>query len=256
MEFNSWTPYKYITALTTKRKGGLSKGPFRELNLAFHVGDKYNDVLANRKLLLDALKLDQNHLVTTFQSHSDVIKKVTLHDAGAGATSFESGVAADALYTYEKHLALAIFHADCVPVFLFDKVKKWVAIVHAGMTGTLKSITKKSVAHLIENEGSNPEDIHAYLGPALAFDQNPIDEKMMHAILAMNPDFHYAIKKSEGVYYLDVPLLNFGQLRDIGIPSNNITASGIDTFSNKDDYFSYAREKVTGRHLSLILLNR
>ncbi|HOJ44443.1 MAG TPA: peptidoglycan editing factor PgeF [Bacilli bacterium] len=256
MEFNLWSPYKYITALTSTREGGVSRGAYAKLNLAYHVGDNQDDVATNRQLLLDELQLSSRRIITTYQSHSDVIKKVTLTDGGRGAESFESGIAADALYTYDNRLALAIFHADCVPVFLFDKVKKWVAIIHAGMAGSLKGITEKSIAHLIKMEGSHPENIFAYLGPSLTFAHNPIEEKTMTSILALNPDFHYAIKKSDGIYYLDVPLLNYGQLRKSGVPAANITNSGIDTYSDPDRYFSFARETTTGRHLSIIFLNR
>jgi hypothetical protein len=256
MEYNSWNAYKYITAITTKRNGGFSKGPFAKANFAFHVGDSQNDVTANRQALLRDLGLHEKQLITTYQSHSDIIKKVAHADGGGGAFSFESGIPADALYTYDKHLALAIFHADCVPVFLFDKVKKLVAIIHAGMAGSLKAITEKAINHLVKHEGSRPQDIFAYSGPSLTFAYNPIDETTKTAILSLNPDFHYAIKKSDGIFYLDVPLLNYGQLRKAGIPSSNITMSGIDTFSHPDEYFSATREKQTGRHLSIIMRNR
>jgi len=256
MEFNVWSPYKYITALTTTRDGGVSKGAYGKFNLAYHVGDNNIDVASNRQLLLDELQLPARRLITTYQSHSDIIKKVTLADGGRGADSFESGIAADALYTYDSRLALAIFHADCVPVFLFDKVKKWVAIIHAGMAGSLKGITQKSIDYLVKTEGSDPKNIFAYIGPSLTFAHNPIEEKTMTSILSLNPDMHYAIKKSDGIFYLDVPLLNYGQLRKSGVPAANITNSGIDTFSHPQRYFSFARDNTTGRHLSIIFLNR
>ncbi len=256
MEYHEWQPYKYIRALTTLRGGGVSLSPFDSNNMAYHVNDHYDHVITNRISLLRDLHLDDQCLVCVHQTHSDIIKKVTRLDGGAGAHDFESGIPADALYTYDVNLALAIFHADCVPVFLFDKVKKWVAIIHAGMTGSLKRISEKSINHLIKVEGSHPDNIFAYLGPALTFAFNPIEEQTAMSILALNPDFNYAIKKSDGTYYLDVPLLNFGQLRKAGIPASNITLSGIDTYTQPDNYYSYARDKKTGRHLSLIYLTR
>jgi len=256
MEFNRWNTYGYVTAITPKRHYGQSKAPYDGLNFAYHVGDEKADVTANRLQLLKQLQLSPNRIVFAYQSHSDIIKKVTLKDGGTGFESYESGIAADALYTYDTRLALGIFHADCVPVFLFDKVKKWVAIIHAGTPGSLNRITEKSVRHLIEREGSNPKDIRAYIGPALTFAFHPIAEAERDAILAQNPDFFYALKRSDGINFLDVPLLNVGQLRHMGVPSANITASGIDTYSNPNEYFSYARDKKTGRHMSLIIRER
>lgn len=210
----------------------------------------------NRETVLKELGLTKEQIVFAYQSHSDIVRLVTLSSGGAGYDSFESGIACDALYTYDAGLALAVFHADCAPVFLYDEVRKWVAVIHAGTQGTLNRITEKTVRHLIEAEGSDPRHIHAYIGPALTFAFHPITEAEKENILKANPDFNYGIKRSDGIYYLDVPLLNYGQLRALGVPSTNIEASGIDTYSNPNEYFSFARDKKTGRHLSIIIKNR
>ena len=256
MEFNIWSPFKYIQAITTTRDGGISKGVYGKFNLAYQVGEDHETVTANRVALLKQLRLEPNRMILTHQSHSDIIKRVGVQQGGAGFTSFESGIEADALYTYDTRLALGIFHADCVPVFLFDKTKKWVAIIHAGMAGSLKRITEKSLQHLIKVEGSNPSDIYAYLGPSLTFAFNPIEAATMTAILALNPDFYYAIKKSDDIFYLECPLLHYEKHRKAGVPAINITNSGSDTFSQPDKYYSAARDKITGRHLSIIIRNR
>ena len=256
MDFTRWHKFKEITAVTTKRYLGHSKAPYDGANLAFHVGDDPIAVKHNREALLKDLGLTKDHIVLTYQSHSDIVKRVTLSDGGAGYDSFESGIAADALYTYDTGVALAVFHADCAPVFLYDEVKKWVAVIHAGTPGTLNRITEKTVRHLINTEGSDPKNIYAYIGPALTFAFHPIAETEKESVLKANPDFNYGVKRSDGLYYLDVPLLNYGQLRALGIPSINIEASGIDTYSNPNEYFSFARDKKTGRHLSIIIKNR
>ncbi len=256
MEYNIWPTPKYLTAVTTTRVEGLSKAPYASMNLAYHVGDDPQAVAKNRDALLADLGLTPARLVITHQSHSDVMKKVTRADGGAGFHSFESGIPADALYTYDTGLALAIFHADCVPVFLYDRVKKWVAIIHAGVPGTLKRITEKAVNHLIHNEGSRPGDIRAYIGPSLSFGHAEIDEETKNVILSSNPECHYGIKKSDGRYYFDAALLNFGQLRKAGVPAANIVLSGIDTYADANRFFSATRDRITGRQMSLIIRRR
>lgn len=256
MEYHIYPTPKYITALTTTRKGGFSQSPYETMNLAYHVGDDPSAVAQNRNAFLSGLGLTSNQIVITHQSHSDVIKKVTRADGGAGFASFENGIDGDALYTYETHLALAIFHADCVPVFLYDRVKKWVAIIHAGVPGTLKRITEKAVSHLIHNEGSQPQDIRVLIGPSLSFAHAEIDEETKNEILSTYPEFHYGLKKSDGHYHLDAALLNFGQLRKAGIPAANITLSGLDTFEDSARFYSTARDRVTGRQMSIIIKNR
>lgn len=256
MEYNLWPTPKYLTAVTTTRQGGCSKPPYDSMNLAYHVGDDPSAVAKNRATLLTSLGLTPKRLVIAQQSHSDVIKKVTRADGGAGYESFESGIAADALYTYDTHLALAVFHADCVPVFLYDRAKKWVAIIHAGVPGTLKRITEKAANHLINHEGSRLEDIQAYIGPALSFAHAELDEQTKNEILSANPDFHYGIKKSDGRYYFDAALLNFGQLRKAGVPAENIVLSGLDTYEDSNRFYSAARDRITGRQMSIIVRNR
>jgi YfiH family protein len=255
MKINSWNLFdKQVCAMTTTRMGGVSLTPFNQLNLAYHSKDLSENVKANRLHLLSKLGLKSHQWVLTYQSHSDQLQKVELKDAGKGHLSFESGIQADALYTYEKNLAIGVFHADCVPVFLYNPKQSWVAIIHAGTEGTLKKITLKSIKQLIDHEHTQPKDIFAYLGPALDFAHHPITEQRKNEIIAMDQDYAKAIKLIAGNYFLDVPLLNVMQLRTMGVPFNQIENSNIDTFSNPEQYFSYLRDNETGRHISLIYL--
>lgn len=255
MQLHSWTLFeKNICAITTTRLGGISQPPFNDFNLAYHAKDSANHVEFNRKHLLSLIGLNSHQLVLTYQSHSDQLQKVSILDGGKGFTHFESGIPADALYTYEKNLALGVFHADCVPVFLYNPKQSWVAIIHAGTEGTLKKITLKCIQQLISNEQADPHDIYAYLGPALDFAHHPISEQRKNEIIALDSTFAFGIKSIAGQYFLDVPLLNMIQLRAMGIPFQQIENSNIDTYSNPELYFSYLREKETGRHISLIYL--
>jgi YfiH family protein len=255
MKFNHWKINQTnVVALTTSRLGGISQQPFNKLNLAYHSKDLSTNVSHNRAALLSHLGLSKSQWVLTYQSHSDKLMKVIQTDRGKGADSFESGVPADALYTYEKNLAIGIFHADCVPVFLYNPHQKWVGIIHAGTEGTLKKITQKSILQLIRDEKTNPEDILAYLGPSLDFAHHPISMERKDQIIRMDAQFAHAIKFIAGKYFLDVPLMNLMQLRVAGVPFKNIENSNIDTFSNPELYFSYLREQETGRHISLIYL--
>jgi copper oxidase (laccase) domain-containing protein len=73
-------------------------------------------------------------------------------------------------------------------------------------------------------------------------------------ILSMNNNFSQVIKLISGIFYLDIPLLNYMQLIDAGIPLEQIHVSNIDTYSDPQRFFSYQREAITGRHVSLIML--
>ncbi len=55
---------------------------------------------------------------------------------------------ADAFITNEPGLPIAIRTADCVPVFIYDPVKRVIALAHAGWKGTHKHIAAKTVKTL------------------------------------------------------------------------------------------------------------
>lgn len=252
MGYVYWEQFNEIEAFTTNRKGGTSNPPFDTFNQAYHVGDNHEDVHSNRLRIYKDFKIKPLHLVTTHQSHSTVISKVTQHDLGAGENAYETGIPADALYTYEKDIALGIFHADCVPVFLYDKKAGLIGIIHAGQKGSLKGVTQIAVQYLIDHEGIKPEDLYAYLGPSLTFSHNVIDADLKANIIALGPDYIHSIKETNGQTFFDVPLLNYLQLRRVGVPAVNITISDLCTYENKDLFFSCKRNELTGRQMSVI----
>jgi len=252
MGYIKWGQFNEIEAFTTTRQNGVSKQPFDSFNQAYYVGDNTEAVRHNREQIYKDFRIRPRHLITTHQSHSTVITKVTSKDLGAGDASFESGITADALYTYDKNIAIGIFNADCVPVFIYAKKAGLIAIIHAGQAGTLKGITEKSIHYLIENEGISADDIHAYFGPSLTFSHNIINAEMKATVIGLGEDYIHGLKETNGETFLDIPLINFIQLRKAGVPSLNITMSELCTFENKDLFFSAKRNPLTGRQLSVI----
>jgi polyphenol oxidase len=243
-----------IFAGTTTRNGGVSTAPFASLNFAFHTGDNPDAVKENRQRFANLLGKPIEQMVFTYQSHSTILKKVTAQDGGRGKDRFEDGIPADALYTTEKGLLLAIFHADCVPVFILHKHLPLVAIIHAGTEGSLKKVTELSIKQLVKETGVAATDLIAILGPSLDFAHHPITLARQEAVLQMDTRYQHVIKKIGDQRFLDIPLLNYIQLVDAGLKPNNIHVSNLDTFSNPNEYFSFDRDNKTGRHISFIYL--
>ena len=253
MLFHYWNRFPTtILACTSTREGGVSGGSYRSLNLALHVGDQIEAVQENRERWLKELNLQPTQVVFTYQSHSITLWEATLADGGKGYSAFEDGLPADALYTKEKNLALAIYHADCVPVFFAIPKKHIVGIIHAGFPGTLKNINKVVFTQLMELEKIQPADIYCHLGPALTFSHKIITPTEREEIAAMGESFHFALKAVDDEYYFDTPLMNFIQLRDLGIPVEQIDYAGECVYEHSDKYFSVARDDKTGRMISLI----
>lgn len=244
----------HVQAGTTTRIGGVSKPPYQSFNMAYHTGDLQEDVTHNRQQFATMINMPLNQMVFTYQSHSTILKRVGHLDAGKGSDRFDSGVNADALYTTDKGLLLGIFHADCVPVFIYHRQQPLIMIIHAGTPGSLQKITLLAVQQLIKETGVNASDLEAVLGPSLDFAHHPISESRVVELLAMDTSYRAIIKKIGTQYFLDIPLLNYLQLVDAGLTPQHIHVSNLDTYSNPEQYFSYDRDHQTGRHVSYIYL--
>lgn len=252
-----WQLFKALTAVTTTREGGFSKAPYASANLAFHVGDDLDNVKRNRAHLFGSspLNLNENNSVFVAQFHSDITKKVSFKEAGKGFFTFEDGIIADALYTTEKGLTLGIYHADCVPVFVYVPNHHLIGVIHAGEKGSLGNITGKFITEIIKNEGVKSGEIFAHLGPSLSFAHRLISKEKAERLAALGGNIQKSVKGTHPQYFLDLPLLNILQLRSAGVPFEQISFSEECTYENNDRYFSFAKENVTGRNMSFIRLN-
>jgi polyphenol oxidase len=243
-----------VIAATSIRSGGVSLPPFDTLNLAYHTGDIHDHVKTNRDLFFRSVSINPLEVVYTHQTHSTTLLKVSTKDLGKGRDAFEDGINADALYTTEKNVPLAVFHADCVPVLVYDKNYTIASVIHAGKEGSLQKITYKTIVTLITQEKIDPSSLMVHLGPSLEFAHHPISLEEVDRILAIDKNYSQIIKLISGTFFLDIPLLNYMQLIDAGVLIEHIFISNLDTYSDSHQFFSYQREPKTGRHVSCIML--
>ena len=167
--------------------------------------------------------------------------------AQGGAEGSKGCPDADAYVTDEKDLPLAIRTADCVPVFIFDPLRRAIGLAHAGWRGTYKSIAAKTVLKMQEKFLSQPQDLKAILGPSIRECCYQVGEEFR--------DYFSAFVRDRGGYlYADVVGANRDQLLKAGVRGENIFDSGECTCCNKD-YFSFRRDGAkAGRMISLMML--
>lgn len=148
------------------RKGGLSRAYCAEdapgeLNLGFTAADDRKTVLANRRLLAEAVAGDPSTpLVVLKQFHSNLIVDTNADDA-ARLTPRR----ADGHVTAEPGLLLAVQTADCIPVLVADRRQRIVAAFHSGWRGTVKRIVETGIGHMRLVFGCRPQDLVAAIGP-------------------------------------------------------------------------------------------
>ena len=158
----------------------------------------------------------------------------------------------DGIITNKPNIPLMVMVADCIPVLLYDRVKKVIGAVHAGRNGTFKSISKKAVTIMKEEFDSNPKDIVVSLGASIKSCCYEVGKDLADIAVKSFGD-KYVIKRGES-FYLDLQTLNLDQLKSVGVKEENIEISPVCTCCDKN-YFSYRRDGVTGRFAGVIKLH-
>ena len=69
--------------------------------------------------------------------------------------------------------------ADCVPILLYDPIRKAVGMVHAGWSGTVKRVISHTVAALQAEFRSLPQDILAVIGPSIGPDHYQVGPEVV-----------------------------------------------------------------------------
>ena len=121
----------------------------------------------------------------------------------------------DGLITNCRKIALCVFTADCLPIFLYDQKNHVIGLIHAGRKGTECRISEIAVQRMIENHQSNPKDIIALIGPSIGPCCYPIDlweanKKQLQKcglVLIINPEictgcnieYFYSYRKEKGI---------------------------------------------------------
>ena len=233
-----------VTAGMSLRQGGVSRSPYASLNLAEHVGDDPNAVAANRTILFQ--KTGLTNLRYCRQVHgTDVINVV---DQALSTPTLPPE--ADALVTAQRDVALAIFTADCIPIFILDVTTPAIGIAHAGWRGTLARIAVNTLAQMKTQFGTVAANCQIHLGPSI--------QKCCYTVsaeLLTQFTHHFGSTVGSGTN-LSLQSANVNQLVEIGLPTAAISVSPFCTACRTDLFYSHrAEDGQTGRMLSFIRLN-
>ncbi len=248
-----------IVAVFSSRKGGFSEDQYKSLNLAFHVGDNKELVLANRNKFANLFSIDSHDFVCAEQIHGNQIALVDKNQKGAGAVDLESALQGyDGLITNCSQLPIFSFYADCVPIYLYDPIQGVIGLAHSGWPGTYKKIALQLINKAQINFSSKLTDLYLAIGPSISGVNYEVSAELAKKFKSKFPDLIQEVLSSsdrEGHYLLDLSLLNKLMIIKKGIPRKNIIMANLCTYANKDDFFSYRREPgETGRMASMMML--
>ena len=118
-------------------------------------------------------------VVQAHQVHGDRVAVVT-----SAGTTREELEGYDALVTNVPGVAVGARTADCIPVLLYDPVRRVVAAVHSGWKGTVLKIAAKVLAVMASKYGTRAADILAVIGPGIGPDSFQVGPEVAEAFLA------------------------------------------------------------------------
>ncbi|HZR96271.1 MAG TPA: polyphenol oxidase family protein [Gaiellaceae bacterium] len=138
-------PGPYRVAFST-RVGGISEGDFASLNLGILTEDDPKRVVANRKLLCDAVGADADGATMAWQRHGATVARAQPRGIVTPGTVYDH---CDGLWSDEPGRAMLLLTADCMPIALArDGERPAVGILHAGWRGLLAGIVAVGVRAL------------------------------------------------------------------------------------------------------------
>lgn len=163
----------------------------------------------------------------------------------------------DGLISEQPNQAIWVASADCTPILLGDVETNRVAAVHAGWRGTAQSIVTKAIARLVES-GSKLANIRVALGPAIngkvyqvglsvaanvcksIMATTQSDDEVIAIAFKHNPS-PLESDSQPGRVRLNVSLVNYLQLRQLGIEPQQIAIAPFCTYQQPEYFFSYRR---------------
>jgi YfiH family protein len=233
----NWPAPNNLIALTSTRQDGISSAPFDSFNIGEHVGDDLDSVTQNRTLLSQRLALPSQPLWLK-QTHGNVLLDAKDH---------QPGVEADAIFSTQKNQVLAIQTADCLPILLASQDTDWIAGIHAGWQGFTHDLIEKTVNAY---KGSK-DSLMAWFGPAISGEAFEIGQETLECIVRDANERALATPHPDpNKVHLSLTRLAKHRLSKLGV--HNVYFSNHCTFQAPELFYSYRRDGVTGRMVSLI----
>lgn len=153
---------------------------------------------------------------------------------------------ADGLLTDAKAQPLAIFSADCIPVFLAAPKHGVVGLLHAGWRGVHAGILTRALRRLRARRSIRPQDISIWLGPGICRD-------CFQVRWAVARYFPTARFRRGTRWTVDLPRQLIRQAIQAGVTGRQVKRSGGCTMHGRK-YYSYRRDATEERQVSVIML--
>lgn len=243
-----WPVSGRVRALITTRPGGVSTGAWGVppagtggMNVGFLSGDTPDAVRGNRARLRAALPSEPRWLK---QVHGPTVVR---------ADDVDAPQEADASFTVTPGVVTAVMVADCMPVLLADVDGRCVGVAHAGWRGVATGVIQATVRAMRSALGDRATELVAYLGPAIGPAHFEVGAEVLEAMAGTLPRAAEAFRHRGDKYLADLFMLGRQALRQVDV--HRVHGGSDCTYSAPERFYSYRRERVTGRHAALVWID-
>ena len=236
-----------VGALMTTRHGGVSAAPFDSFNLRYQIGDSPEAVACNQARLAYAAGARPVYLN---QAHGARVVRLGRADAAPGAPVHD----ADASVTTLPGIACTVQVADCLPVLFAAPGGRAVGAAHAGWRGLAAGVLEATLREVCEAAGCEPEEVEVWLGACIGPDQFEVGADVLQAFGASTQGGSTRfIPHAPGKWLADLPQLARDRLLAAG--ARALQGGGWCTVTEASRFFSFRRDRVTGRMAALVWID-
>ncbi len=231
-----------IIAGFTKKRGGVSRGSFSSLNLGRNTQDPF--ISDNIRIFLEYIKWDKDYLFLK-QIHSSKVLDLDeyLDKNNVNIKDIDFKLEYDGIITTKRGVLLFITVADCGNLVFYNKDFSIIGALHAGWRGTSTGIIE-NITDLFIKKGYSISDINVYVGPMITGKNYEVGEEFYNFF-----DKKFLEKKA-GKLFLHLDKVILEKLEKLGY--KNIYNKIKDVYEEKEKFYSYRRDKITGRNAAFI----
>lgn len=202
------------------------------------------NIFTNKPISKIIHNLNLNNYYETKQIHSNIVSIVD--------NNYINNTPGDALITNIPNTPIIIKVADCIPILLYDKENKVLALIHSGWKGTLENVTKNTIETMIYNYNSKVENINTYIYPSIRKCHFEVEEDIYSLFKNKIKDIDKYVSILNDKYYIDLQSIIKQQLLSLGV--THIIDTSICTYCNHDKYYSYRYNKTDKRNILLAMI--
>jgi copper oxidase (laccase) domain-containing protein len=139
----------------------------------------------------------------------------------------------------KKGVSYCLETADDIPFVFYAPSAHLFGLTSLSQEETIQEYLKTKMKIVMTQYNLNPKDIYCYFGPSLTFSHVVVSRPTIEKLMDLG--YRSAAKRTDGVDFFDMQMMNVVILRNLGIPFANITIDNHDTFENADILYSAMR---------------